>query len=71
MTVRIQSAVALTNAQMDEIKQKLHKTFNESIEIDNQVDPELLGGLRLVLPDKVVDLTLAAKLSQLAETLIS
>lgn len=71
MNVKVQSAIKLTKDQLDTLTTKLSKLTGEEVELVNKVDPEVLGGLRIVLPDRVIDMTLAAKLNQLEETLIS
>ena len=71
MKVFIESSVALEQKHRKDIETKLSSTSGETLEFEYKTDPSLLGGLRIVTPTKVVDMSLAAKLNQLNSSLLS
>ena len=67
----IVSAIALTDAQVGELKAVLEKRFGKKIEATVSVDPSLIGGARIVVGDQVVDCSIAGKLQAMATQLKS
>ena len=67
----IVSAIALTDAQVAELKTVLEKRFGKRIETTVAVDPSLIGGARIVVGDQVVDGSIAGKLAAMATQLKS
>ena len=67
--VRAVSAVPLTEAQTQRLREKLEKTCKKQVELTLQTDPTLLGGIRLELPDKQLDGTVRSHLSQIQQLL--
>lgn len=67
----IVSAIALTDAQVAELKTVLEKRFGKRIETTVSVDPSLIGGARIVVGDQVVDGSIAGKLAAMATQLKS
>ena len=67
----IVSAIALTDAQVSELKAVLEKRFGKKIEATVSVDPSLIGGARIVVGDQVVDGSIAGKLQAMATQLKS
>ena len=59
------SAVPLTQDQLEELDRKLSVIFGKQLEITASVDPSLLGGLRVVAGDTVLDDTIKRKLSDM------
>jgi F-type H+-transporting ATPase subunit delta len=68
---QIVSAIALTDAQVSELKVVLEKRFGKKIEAFVSVDPSLIGGARIVVGDQVVDGSIAGKLQAMATQLKS
>ncbi|MEO7762132.1 MAG: F0F1 ATP synthase subunit delta [Casimicrobiaceae bacterium] len=62
----IVSAIALTDAQVEDLKAVLEKRFGKKIEATVSVDPSLIGGARIVVGDQVVDGSIAGKLAAMA-----
>ena len=62
----IVSAIELTDAQVNELKVVLEKRFGKKIETTVSVDPSLIGGVRIVVGDQVVDGSIAGKLAAMA-----
>ncbi|OAV46107.1 ATP synthase F1 subunit delta [Lewinella sp. 4G2] len=66
-TVKVTSAVALSAAELDAIKQQLvagGKT-EASVDIETKIDPSIIGGFILEFDGKVYDASVAYKLSEL------
>lgn len=69
LQAEIISAVALEEKESKEIIQKLESRFEKKIEVENRVDPELLGGMKIVVGDTVIDTSVQSQLQNLAYTL--
>ena len=67
----IVSAMALSDAQVAEMKTALEKRFGKKIEATVSIDPSLIGGARIVVGDQVVDGSIAGKLQAMANQLKS
>ena len=59
----IESAFALTDAQVDALRGALEKRFGRKIEATVTVNPELIGGARVTVGDAVLDGSVQAKLA--------
>ena len=67
----IASAVALSDAQKDQIKEKLLATTQYAeFEINYTVDPSLIGGLVIRIGDRVVDSSIKTQLRELSKELM-
>lgn len=69
LQAEIISAVALEEKESKEIIQKLESRFEKKIEVENRVDPELIGGMKIVVGDTVIDTSVQSQLQNLAYTL--
>lgn len=65
MPVRVRTAVALTDGQREAIRQKVATATGERVELSEQVDASVLGGLVLEVGDRRYDASLASQLRQL------
>lgn len=50
---------------IERIKAKLEKKFTKKIQMEIKVDPNLLGGFKILVDDTTIDLSYKTKLSQL------
>jgi F-type H+-transporting ATPase subunit delta len=66
---RIDSAFALSDAQIAELTGALEKRFGRRIDATVNVDPTLIGGVRITVGDTVVDGTVQAQLHAMARDL--
>ena len=67
----VTSAVTLSQKQQEQLEQKLAAYFNAyRVYLTSNIDPSVLGGVRIDLNGYVLDGTMKQKLSQLYETLI-
>lgn len=69
LPVRAVSAVALNVEQTEKLTEKLSRMTGKTIELTNQVDPSVLGGVRLDYDGKQVDGTVANRLDTIANLL--
>jgi F-type H+-transporting ATPase subunit delta len=61
----IASAFALTDAQVAELVTVLEKKFGRKLNPSVTVDPSLIGGVRVLVGDEVLDTSVRAKLQQM------
>jgi len=65
----VQSAFELTNAQVRDLVQRLEKKSGRKVKTRVSVDKELIGGVKVVLGDKVIDGSARAQLGALETAL--
>jgi F-type H+-transporting ATPase subunit delta len=65
----IETAMALTDAQLEQIKATLERRFGKRIEATVRVNPALIGGARVTVGDTVLDASVQAKLQAMASQL--
>ncbi|QEY25250.1 F0F1 ATP synthase subunit delta [Neisseria zalophi] len=61
----IYSAYALNDEQLNELTAELQKRFGTNLETVTEVDPDLIGGVKVEIGDQVLDLSLQGKLNAL------
>lgn len=69
LPVQAVTAVALTDAQREKLAEKLAKLTGKTIRLHNRIDPECLGGVRLLYDGKLVEGTVAGSLETLRKNL--
>jgi len=67
--LQITTARPLTKAQLDEIVQRLAAKFATTFDVTQSVDPNLIGGVRITMGDRLVDGTVAGRLDDIARLL--
>ena len=65
----VRSAVALTEDQKVRLTQALSASAGTQVELENIVDPELIGGAVTTIGDTVIDGSLRTKLNQMHDAL--
>ena len=65
----VYSAFAITPEQLGEIGRDLGKRFGSKLDLEVVVDPALIGGIRVVVGDEVLDLSIKARLEQMKAAL--
>jgi F-type H+-transporting ATPase subunit delta len=65
VTADVKSAVALTDAQLTALKDKLKTSYGKDVRLDASVDPSLLGGLVIKIGSRMFDSSLKTNLSNL------
>jgi F-type H+-transporting ATPase subunit delta len=69
--VQVKSAVPLTDAERDQVKEMARKRFNLDPVLVESVDPAVLGGVRLQVGDRMIDATVRARLEGLKTQLLA
>ena len=67
--VRVVSAVPLKEDQSARLRDALSKRFENEIELENEIDPGVLGGAVIYAGDQVIDGSLLGRLRKLEQSL--
>ncbi|HEY2978304.1 MAG TPA: F0F1 ATP synthase subunit delta [Burkholderiaceae bacterium] len=62
---KVYSAFAIDAAKLAEVVAALEKRFGRKLNATVEVDPELIGGIRVVVGDEVLDTSVKARLQQM------
>ncbi|QEA12457.1 F0F1 ATP synthase subunit delta [Comamonas flocculans] len=65
------SAFDLSPQQLQELGVTLEKRFGRKLNLSLSVDPSLIGGVRVVVGDEVLDTSVKARLEQMKATLLA
>jgi F-type H+-transporting ATPase subunit delta len=68
-TLNVTTARPLSKADLDALVAKLTAAFKTPFDVTQNVDPELIGGVRITMGDKRIDGTIAGRLDDLARML--
>lgn len=68
-TGKIYSAVPLTEQQVSESAEAVSGLFQKKVLLENQTDPDLLGGVKIQVDGKLIDRSLRGELSRLQQSL--
>ena len=66
----ITSAQELSNKEKRSLENQLRRKHGSETQVQYEVDPDLLGGMRIRIGDEVMDYTVAARLEALRERLV-
>lgn len=69
VVAHVESAVELTDAQKNAILAKLEKKLGSDVALKCTVNPDLIGGLRIMAKDELYEGTVRGKLNQLKKNL--
>jgi len=61
----VYSAFAIDGAALAEVAATLEKRFGRKLNVSVQLQPELIGGIRVVVGDEVLDMSVKARLEQM------
>ena len=61
----VYSAFEIEGPALDEVKMALEKRFERKLKVVVKVQPELIGGIRVVVGDEVLDTSVKARLEQM------
>lgn len=67
---RVTSAVPLTEAQADRLRAALDRVYRRSMHLDIEVDPDIVGGLRIQVGDEVIDASVVSRLAEARRRLV-
>ncbi|SRR6266567_505153 len=65
----ISSAFEIDDAQLSRLKEALHRRFGRRIEATVSIDPQLIGGARVVVGDTVIDASVQGQLQSMKNQL--
>jgi F-type H+-transporting ATPase subunit delta len=69
LEAEITSAAKLDNKQVEVLVKQLQARFGKKVEASVAVDPEIIGGIKIVIGDTVIDASVRGRLQELAYTL--
>lgn len=69
MRGRVLTAIRLSPERQEQIRDSLRQKTGKDLELSFSIDPEILGGMILVVGDRVMDASLRAQLGMLRENL--
>ncbi|MHB8949641.1 MAG: F0F1 ATP synthase subunit delta [Rhodoferax sp.] len=67
----VYSAFAIDSAALADLAATLEQRFARKLNVSVQLQPELIGGIRVVVGDEVLDTSVKARLKQMKEALIA
>ena len=67
----VYSAFPIEAAQLADVKAALEKRFGRKLEATVTVEPELIGGIRVVVGDEVLDTSVKARLEAMKSALVA
>jgi F-type H+-transporting ATPase subunit delta len=67
----VYSAFALDGAALADLAATLEKRFGRKLNLEVELEPELIGGVRVVVGDEVLDTSVKARLQQMKAALVS
>jgi len=67
----VYSAFALDAAALADLAATLEKRFGRKLNLEVELEPELIGGVRVVVGDEVLDTSVKARLQQMKAALVS
>lgn len=68
-TMTLTSARALDPTEYDKLVERLERLYGKKFEVTQLVDPELIGGLRIMTGDRRIDASVSGRLDSLAREL--
>lgn len=64
------SARKLNEEDLNKLKQSLHSKTNKEIILNNEIDPEVIAGIKVIYENTVIDMTMLNKIQDMKETLM-
>jgi len=70
LMVQVKSVKPLSEEEIDNVRKALkHKYTKQTLEIENVIDEDILGGFQIIVEDEVIDYTLKSGLLRLKESI--
>jgi F-type H+-transporting ATPase subunit delta len=64
--LRVVSARPLAQSELDALVQRLSAAYRTKFDVTQSVDPSLIGGIRIMMGDRLIDGTIAGRLDDIA-----
>jgi len=71
LVARVVSAVQLDEDERERMQRALSKRYDADIELENEIDPAVIGGAVIYAGDEVIDGSLRGRLRKLEQSLVS
>jgi F-type H+-transporting ATPase subunit delta len=71
VTAQVTSAIALTDAQRANLRDQLGRRSGKTVDLDERVDPSIMGGLVVRIGDELIDASIAGRLRRIQAQLTS
>jgi len=71
LEAEITAAAKPADSAVKDLVKRLESKFGKKIEVSVKIDPELIGGVKIVIGDTVIDASVRGQLQELAYTLKS
>jgi len=71
INVIVQTTDLLDKEQLDRLKVKLMKKYRHKIEINNMIEPSIVGGMRLLNNDEVIDYTIKTQMTLIGNMILN
>lgn len=71
LVARVVSAIGLSDDQSERMKRALSRRFDADVELENEIDPSVIGGAVIYAGDEVIDGSLRGRLRKLEQSLVS
>jgi F-type H+-transporting ATPase subunit delta len=66
---KVDSAFAIDDTALKDLQISLEKRFERTLNVSVEMQPELIGGIRVVVGDEVLDFSVKARLEQMKAAL--
>ena len=67
----VKTSIALSSAQQDKLVAALTKQIGQSVHLNIEIDPQVIGGVSVRFGDEVIDGTIKNRLAEASRTLVS
>lgn len=68
--IEIVSAVDISSAKRNSIKERLSKKLNKQVDVEWSVDTDIIGGLIFIIDDSIIDTSIKSKLQSISRNII-
>ena len=68
-TIKVITAVTLSNSDMEILINNIESKLGKKVNAKNEVDPKIIGGIKLMIGNKVVDGSISHQLKKIKYTL--
>lgn len=66
----IYTTIPLSKIQIDKITKSMEKKIKKSVELVNKIDNQIIGGIKVVIGDKVFDMTVSSQIEEMTNKLM-